>query len=101
MAMTACTNQSSGVTIASTLRPPSGERAREDGDEKRVRVKFSDDPGWNTELNQQNCIRVVRTGKGNSWNSAQESDAADLPPAVFDLDRDKASSHDGEKLNVV
>ena len=31
----------------------SGERARVDGDVKRVLVKFSDDPDWNTELNQQ------------------------------------------------
>ena len=49
-------------------QPPSGEHAREDGDVKRVLVKFSDDPDWNTELNQQSCIRVVRTGKRNSWN---------------------------------
>ena len=45
---------------------PSGGRAREDGDMKRVHVKFSDDPDWNTELNQLNCMRVVRTGKRNS-----------------------------------
>ena len=66
--MTICTNPSSGVTVASTLRPPSGERAREDGDVKRVLVKFSDDPDWNTELHQQSCMRVVRTVKWSPWN---------------------------------
>ena len=37
------------------------ERTGEDEDVKRVLVKFSDAHDWNTDLNQQSCIRVVRT----------------------------------------
>ena len=32
--------------------------------------------------------------KGNSWNSAEESNAVGLLTPVFDWDRDDASSHD-------
>ena len=39
------------------------ERTREDGDVKRVLVKFSDAHYWNTESNQQSCVRVARAGR--------------------------------------
>ena len=43
------------------------KRTNEDGDVKRVLVKFCDAHDWNTELDQQSCIRVARR-KRNSWN---------------------------------
>ena len=43
------------------------KRTSEDGDVKRVLVKFSNAHDWNTELNQQSCVRVA-CRKRNSWN---------------------------------
>ena len=36
------------------------KRTSEDGDVKRVLVKFSNAHDWNTELNQQSCVRDAR-----------------------------------------
>ena len=71
------------------------EWARDDGNVRRVLVKLSDAHDWNAELNQQSCTRVAHDRKRNSWHGAQ-SDAVGPHPAVFDWNRDKASS-----LNVV
>ena len=39
------------------------KRTREDGDVKKVLVKFSDAHYRNTESNQQSCVRVARAGR--------------------------------------
>ena len=55
------------------------ERTREDDDVKKVLVKLSDAHYWNTQSNQQSCIRVARVGRetrgielnGMRWVSIQ------------------------------
>ena len=69
------------------------ERTSEDGDEKRVLVKFSDAHDWNTELNQQSCIRVVRTGRETQGieHSSRMRWVSSQPSSIGN--RDEATSH--------
>ena len=62
VAMTTCTNPSSGITHILT-HALDDEWTRDDGNVRRVLVKLSDAHYWNTELNQQSCTRVAHAGR--------------------------------------
>ena len=69
------------------------EWTRDDGDVKRVLVKFFTHD-WNTELNQQSCIRVAYGGRETRGIGHSRLRWVPIQPSS-DWDRHKALSHDG------
>ena len=91
-------NPSSGGTIASTLKALSKERTGDSLDVMRVLVKFSTLTKWNTRVGQLMVEHGLRTKR--ETRRIEGSCRMRWPhPAVFDWDRDKASSQDGQEAH--